>query len=73
MNVIVPSALIVIMARIQMKVSVIMEPARDAWTVSVQLNTLKMNKVKEKENSNALEIDIHPLSPPQKYGLTGHT
>jgi hypothetical protein len=48
------------MARIQMKVSVIMEPARDAWTVSVQLNTLKMNKVKEKENSNGLEIDIHP-------------
>ena len=47
-NVIVPSVLIVIMARIQMKVSVIMEPARDAWTVSVQLNTLKMNKVKKK-------------------------
>ena len=67
------SVLIVIMARIQMKVSVIMEPARDAWTASVQLNTLKMNKVKEKRNSNGLEIGIHPLSPPQKYGLTGHT
>ena len=60
MNVIVPSVLIVIMARIQMKVFVIMEPARDAWTVSVQLNTMKMNKVKEKEIKR-IEIDIHPL------------